>query len=93
MVFNIRDNALGTGVVASADIFVSSDCGFDPPVATGITAAITGPNSDGDPNYCAFAVGDFNVEQCDLISVRVTTGGGAFASGVAATILFSTTTP
>ena len=93
LVFNIRDHTLGTGIVASAEIFVSSDCGFDPPVATGIIAAVTGPNSDASPNCCAFAVGDFNVEKCDLISVRVTTGGGAFANGVAATILFSTTTP
>ncbi|MGE7602365.1 hypothetical protein ACQKL5_07610 [Peribacillus sp. NPDC097675] len=93
LVLNIRDNALGTGNIASAEIFISTNCGFGTPEATGIIASITGPNSAVTPNCCAFAAADFAVEQCDLITVRITTGGGAFAGGVAATILLSTTTP
>lgn len=93
LVFNIRDNALPTGDTATAEIYISTNCGFGAPVATGIIATIEGPNSSETPNCCAFAAASFAVEQCDLISVRITTGDGAFASGVAATILFSTTAP
>ncbi|WP_219930486.1 hypothetical protein [Sporomusa sphaeroides] len=68
-----------------AEIFRSVDCG-DTFAGTGIIVGVTGPNP---PNCCSSVSASLAVDQCDLISVRVTTGGGAFASGVAATILFS----
>ena len=83
--FSIRDNALGAAETASGEVYVSTDCAVTP-VATGIIATVTGPNP---PNCCAFASGSFAVAQCDLITVRVTTPGNAFAEGVAATIIFS----
>ncbi|WP_371375484.1 hypothetical protein [Sporomusa aerivorans] len=85
MSFSIRDHALGAGVVATAEIFVSTDCGVTP-VASGIIVGITGPNP---PNCHGFITASLVLAEGDLISVRVTTGGGAFANGAAATILFS----
>lgn len=60
-------------------------------INTGIIATVTGPNTSTSPNCCAFATGNFPVDLCDLLSVRITiTGSGALENGAAATILFAT---
>nr|WP_329958854.1 hypothetical protein [Sporosarcina sp. G11-34] len=86
LVFSIRDEGLDADETFSAEIFRSTNCGVTA-TGTGIIATVQGPNL---PNCCAVAVGNVDVLQCDLLSVRVTTNGDAAASGVAATILFST---
>jgi hypothetical protein len=86
LIFNIRDESLNMGQTISAEIYRSTDCGVSL-TATGIVATVTGPNP---PNCCAFTEANLSINQCDLISVRVTTDGGAISDGVAATILFAT---
>ncbi|MFJ8459241.1 hypothetical protein ACIQ57_08920 [Lysinibacillus xylanilyticus] len=90
LTLNIRDHALSAGQTASAQIYISTNCGFTAPVATGIIATITGPNASTSPNCCATATANFLVNRCTLLSVEVTTTGGAFSNGVSATILFNT---
>ncbi|WP_193648881.1 hypothetical protein [Bacillus cereus] len=87
LVFSIRDNPLGAGDAVSAQIVISDTCASTT-TDTGIIATVTGPSSS--TNCCAFAAGNFTVDQCDLLSVRITTaGGGALPDGAAATILFT----
>jgi len=89
LVFNIRDNTLAAGDVATAEIVISRSCGFGDPISTGIIASVTGPNSAATPNCCGSTTANFPVNQCDLLSVRVSTGDGAFDSGAAATVLYT----
>ncbi|MET4558963.1 hypothetical protein ABIA69_000106 [Lysinibacillus parviboronicapiens] len=90
LTLNIRDHLLSAGQTASAQIYISTNCGFTAPVATGIIATITGPNSSASPNCCAKTTSNFPVNSCTLLSLQVTTTGGAFSNGVSATILFKT---
>ena len=90
LTLNIRDHALSAGQTASAQIYISTNCGFTAPVATGVIATITGPNASTSPNCCATATANFLVNRCTLLSVEVTTTGGAFSNGVSTTILFNT---
>lgn len=88
LVFNIRDNTLTAGEVASAEIVISQTCGFDAPVSTGVIATVTGPNNATTRNCCGTTAANYPVNRCTLLSVRVTTPSGAFPSGAAATILY-----
>ncbi|KMN39713.1 hypothetical protein, partial [Lysinibacillus sp. LK3] len=89
LTLNIRDHALIAGQTASAQIFISTNCGFTS-VATGIIASVSGPNSSTTPNCCAKVIANYPVNSCTLLSVQVSTTGGAFSNGVSATILFNT---
>jgi hypothetical protein len=79
IVFHIRDKTPTTG--QTAEIYVALAATPTVFVATGIIASIV---TGGSP--CAFGTGSYAVAECDLVSVRVTTAGGAFSSGAAATI-------
>jgi len=87
---NIRDHGLSAGQTASAQIFTSSNCGFTAPIATGIIATVTGPNSSTTPNCCATTSANLTINRCTLLSVQLTTTGGAFSNGVSVTILLNT---
>ncbi|MFC9541870.1 collagen-like protein [Lysinibacillus sp. NPDC056959] len=87
---NIRDHVLSAGQIVSAQIFTSSNCGFTAPIATGIIATVTGPNSSTTPNCCATTSANLTVNRCTLLSVQLTTTGGAFSNGVTVTILLNT---
>jgi hypothetical protein len=89
LVFSIRDEIIDVGDVVTGEIYVSTNCAFSDPVATGIIATITGPNAPESPNCCATATGSFVVNQCDLVSVRVTTTATTLMNGAAATIILS----
>ncbi|WP_342546753.1 collagen-like protein [Lysinibacillus sp. FSL K6-4013] len=89
LTLNIRDHALSAGQTASAQIFVSTNCGFTS-VATGIIASVSGPNSSTTLNCCAKVVANYPITSCTLLAVQVSTTGGAFSNGVSATILFNT---
>lgn len=89
LVFNIRDNTLTAGEVATAEIVISQSCGFGDPISTGIIASVTGPNSEASPNCCGTTLANYPVNQCDLLSVQISTGNGAFPSGAAATVLYT----
>ena len=88
LVFNIRDNILTAGEVASAEIVISQTCGFDDPVSTGVIATVTGPNNATTRNCCGTTAANYPVNRCTLLSVRVTTSSGALPNGAAATILY-----
>ncbi|WP_369436146.1 collagen-like domain-containing protein [Lysinibacillus fusiformis] len=90
LTLNIRDHSLSAGQTASAQIYISANCGFTAPIATGIIAIVTGPNSSASPNCCAKTTANFSISSCTLLSLQVTTTGGAFSNGVSATILFNT---
>ncbi len=87
---NIRDHTLSAGQTASAQVFTSTNCGFTAPVATGVRATVTGPSSSTTPNCCATQSANLAISGCTLLSVQVTTTGGAFSNGVSVTILLST---
>ncbi|NGP45073.1 hypothetical protein G4V62_08915 [Bacillaceae bacterium SIJ1] len=90
LVLNIRDEVLTAAESVTAEIYVSTSCGFIAPTATGITATVMGPNNTTEPNCCAVGTGTYMVEQCDLVSVRIThSGNEALMDGAAVTILFS----
>ncbi|MFP4015561.1 MAG: hypothetical protein ACLFUI_00890 [Halanaerobiales bacterium] len=84
-IFSIRDEPLDTGETITAEIFISTDCGetFD---ETGVEAEVEGPEC------CAFTAANYSVNQCDLLTVRITREetGEALENGAAATILFTT---
>ncbi|MGR5880947.1 hypothetical protein ACT7DC_01680 [Bacillus cereus] len=69
LVFSIRDEALALGDTISAEIVISDTCASTT-IDTGIIATVTGPSSS--TNCCAFATGNFLVNQCELLSVRIT---------------------
>ncbi|MGE7930660.1 hypothetical protein, partial [Lysinibacillus xylanilyticus] len=88
LTLNIRDHNLTAGDTASAQIYLSTNCGFTAPIATGIIATITGPSSSISPNCCTTTTSNFLVNSCTLLSVEITTSGGSFANGVSATIRY-----
>ena len=90
LVLSIRDKELEEGDTVTATIY-TSDCAFNDPTSTGISATITGPNSSEEPNCCATAFGIVSVDQCTLLSVQLTTsaGVGALSNGAAATIFLT----
>ncbi|MGE7997478.1 hypothetical protein ACQKOF_02110 [Lysinibacillus sp. NPDC093190] len=88
LTLNIRDHNLTAGDTASAQIYLSTNCGFTAPIATGIIATITGPSSSTSPNCCTTTTSNFSVNSCTLLSVEITTSGGSFANGVLATIRY-----
>ncbi|MGR5880941.1 hypothetical protein ACT7DC_01625 [Bacillus cereus] len=61
--------ALALGDTISAEIVISDTCASTT-IDTGIIATVTGPSSS--TNCCAFATGNFLVNQCELLSVRIT---------------------
>ncbi|WP_058304202.1 hypothetical protein [Gorillibacterium timonense] len=79
LVFSIRDEELEDTDEITGEIFRSVDCGVTS-VATGIKVTITAPDC------CGSATGNLQVNQCDLLSVKVT-AGSALQDGAAATIL------
>ncbi|OFD70517.1 hypothetical protein BWGOE10_58130 [Bacillus mycoides] len=84
LVFNIRDDNAqpgGPSGVKTAEIWVSGPCATGA-TGTGIIVTLTGAAC------CGTATGSFPVNQCDLLSVRVTVENGALENGAAATILF-----
>lgn len=85
LALNIRDNSLAAGGTVSGQIFRSTDGGVTF-IGTGITATVTGPNP---PNFFASTTASFAVDISDLLSVQITTSGGALSTGVAATITIS----
>ena len=87
LVLNIRDKTLAEGATVTATIY-TSPCGFTDPVSTGISATITGPNP---PTCCTTNFGLAAVNQCDLLSVQITTstGVGALSAGVAVTVFLA----
>ena len=93
MVFNIRNNTLGAGESATAEIVLSRSCGFDDSlIDTGVMATVTGPSNSTTRNCCASTTSNFPVNTCNLLSVRITTSGmgvGALNEGVAVTILYT----
>ncbi|MFJ3390569.1 collagen-like protein [Lysinibacillus sp. NPDC086135] len=88
LTLNIRDHNLTAGDTASAQIYLSTNCGFTAPVPTGIIATITGPSTSASPNCCTTTTSNFSVNSCTLLSVEITTSGGSFANGVSATIRY-----
>ncbi len=90
LTLNIRDHSLSAGQIASAQVFISTNGGFTAPTATGIIATVTGPSSITTPNSCAKANASYSINSCTLLSVQVTTTGGAFSNGVSATIILTT---
>ena len=80
LAFDIRDAVPAAG--NSAEIYVASNTAPTTPIATGIIATL--------PATGRFAIGSgyYLVNAGDLVSVRVFTAGGAFVSGVAATIRY-----
>jgi hypothetical protein len=84
LVFSVRGESLDTGETVQAEIFRSTDGGVTV-VATGVIATVTGPNP---PNHCGVASANFAVNQCDLLSVRIS-NGEALENGAAATILLT----
>lgn len=89
LVFNVRDNTLMAGDVATAEVVISRSCGFDEPISTGVIATVIGPNSDETRNCCGSTTANYPVNKCDLLSVRINTGNGAFPSGAAVTVLYT----
>ncbi len=87
LTFNIRDSGLNPGVFAFAEVYVSTNCGATI-TPTGIIAGITGIT--GVTVCCGFTSANRPISQCDLLSVRVNTAGGAFSGGAAATVLLTT---
>ena len=71
----------------TATVF-TSPCGFAAPVSTGITATVAGPNP---PTCCDTGFGIVPVDQCDLLSVQITTsaGVGALNNGVTVTVFLA----
>lgn len=67
---NIRDHGLSAGQTASAQIFTSSNCGFTAPIATGVIATVTGPNSSITPNFCSITSANLAINSCTLLSVQ-----------------------
>ena len=88
LTLNIRDHNLIAGDTASAQIYLSTNCGFTAPIATGIIATITGPSTSTSPNCCTTTTSNYSVNSCTLLSVEITTSGGSFANGVSATIRY-----
>ncbi|WP_323656671.1 hypothetical protein [Lysinibacillus xylanilyticus] len=88
LTLNIRDHNLTAGDTASAQIYLSTNCGFTAPVPTGIIATITGPSTSASPNCCTTTTSNFSVNSCTLLSVEIKTSGGSFANGVSATIRY-----
>ncbi|WP_056473563.1 collagen-like protein [Bacillus sp. FJAT-25509] len=88
IIFSIRDNTLALGETATAEIYISTNCA-QTAMATGVIATVDGPN----PPFCCgmSPAANLIVNPCDLISVRITTGDGAFPNGVAATVFYTTT--
>ncbi|MES9697623.1 hypothetical protein ABWK42_10055, partial [Bacillus sp. JJ927] len=83
LVFNIRDdNVMGPSGVKTAEIWVSGPCATGA-TGTGIIVTLTGADC------CGTATGSFPVNQCDLLSVRVTVENGALENGATAAILFN----
>ncbi|WP_286922995.1 MULTISPECIES: hypothetical protein [Lysinibacillus] len=89
LTLNIRDHNLTVGDIASAQIYLSTNCGFTAPIATGILVTITGPSTSTSPNCCATTTSNFSVNSCTLLSVEIKTSGGSFANGVSATIRYN----
>lgn len=87
IIFSIRDNALAADEVATAEIYISTNCA-QTAMATGIIASVQGPN----PPFCCgmSPAASLVVNPCDLISVRVTSGDGALPNGAAATVFYTT---
>ena len=92
LVFNIRDNTLTAGGVATAEIVISRSCGFGEPISTGVIASVAGPNSEASPNCCGTTLANYPMNECDLLSVQVSTGNGAFPRVAAATVLYTIST-
>ncbi|OFD94635.1 hypothetical protein BWGOE13_38490 [Bacillus mycoides] len=92
LVFSIRNEALVAGATVTAEIVVSDGCASNP-VDTNISVTLIGtavPPNIPNTNCCgAVEVSPgFSVDQCDLLSVRITiTGSGALMNGAAATVL------
>ncbi|MGE7947961.1 hypothetical protein [Lysinibacillus sp. NPDC093688] len=89
LTLNIRDHNLTAGDIASAQIYLSTNCGFTAPIATGIIATITGPSTSTSPNCCATTTSNFPINSCTLLSVEITTSGSSLSNGVSATIRFN----
>jgi len=83
LVFSTRDNGLATGATASAQVFKSTDCGANF-TGTGIIAIVTGPSC------CGVSTNTATADQCDLLTVQVTTPSGVLSRGAAATIILNT---
>ena len=80
LVFDIRDQAIVAG--QRAEIIVTTSAAPNTPIPTGIIAIIT-------TDRCAIDTGSYFVNQCDRVTVRITTNGGAFMSGSNATVLYT----
>ena len=82
LAFSIRtEQLIGTETV-TATVYIS-DCGLNP-TPTALTATLNGPSTT---NGCyAVGTGSVQVNEGQLISVRITTNRGALQAGVAATI-------
>ena len=87
MVLNIRDNTIPDDGTVTATVF-TSPCGFEAPTDTGLSATITGPSNDTDPNCLATGTGSVSVVEGSLLSVQLTTGQevGALSRGVSVTL-------
>ena len=90
LTFSIRNNTLRDGDKVTATIYYSR-CGYGTPVTTGIFAEINGPVNSTSPNCCVHVTGDFEFDDCILLSVLVTpsNGVGSLNNGAAATIIMS----
>jgi hypothetical protein len=86
LVFSIRNETVAAGEMVQAEIYRSTDGGVTS-VATGFIATVNGPNP---PNHCAVATGSLAVNQCDLISIRVS-NSDALENGATATVLYTLT--
>ncbi|HDR4559489.1 hypothetical protein [Bacillus cereus] len=96
LVFSIRNEDLRLGGSITAEIFRSDGCATNPS-GTGVSVTLLGNGTADVPNTnCCGASLNHNVpvDQCDLLSIRVTrtgTGGtGSLMQGAAATIIFAT---
>lgn len=85
LVLSIRTEAIRENDTVTGEIYRSTDCGVTP-VPTGIKVTINGPNP---PNCCGSVTGDLEVNQCDLLSVKID-ASMALMNGAAATIILET---
>jgi hypothetical protein len=87
LIFSIRNEPLDLNQSVSAEIYRSTNCGVNS-TATGIIATVTGPNPT---NCCASVPANLSVNQCDLLSVRISRVGNTadLINGVTATIILT----
>lgn len=83
LVLSIRDETLASGESITGEIYRSTDCGVTSS-PTGVKVTINGPNP---PNCCGSVTANYQVNRCDLLSVKFDNEEAIEAGATAAILL------